>query len=380
MKGTARRTLVNFSLSSGLFSSSPFLSSSKRYPLAKLPTPSRVFLGFKPLCTTATSTTTTTTTTSTTVEKDQAVHSMKHNILLEKLRMRQLKGTAKTPKTKTPPLDNTAEKNLQNESEQTEVVSGFEELGLSDEVIQAVMEMDVFVPTEIQCIGIPAVLDGKNVVLGSDTGSGTTLAYMLPIVQLLRRDEALAGTQMNPKCPRAVVLCPTKELSEQVFHVAESIGHHVQFRSAMVSDGGCSRPQADLSNIPIDMVVGTPGIVLQQIEEGNMVYDDIKYLVLDEADTMFDSGLGPEICKFLGPLKDRGLKSDDQGLQIVLVISKMTKMLCEQQFSLVERLERDNAGKVAGILLEMDQREVFQLIESPDALKVKVAEAMMSLV
>ena len=87
----------------------------------------------------------------------------------------------------------------------------------------------------IQCFGAPAVLEGRSVALGSHTGSGKTLAYMLPLVQLLRRDEALSGVLMKPGRPRAVVLCPTRELSEQVFRVAKSISHHARFRSTMGS-------------------------------------------------------------------------------------------------------------------------------------------------
>ena len=86
----------------------------------------------------------------------------------------------------------------------------------------------------IQCIGVPAVLE-RSVVLGSHTGSGKTLAYMLPLVQLLRGDEALSGMLRKPRRSRAVVLCPTRELSEQVFRVAKSISHHARFRSTMGS-------------------------------------------------------------------------------------------------------------------------------------------------
>lgn len=119
----------------------------------------------------------------------------------------------------------------------------------------------------------------------------------------------------------------------------------------MVSGGTRLKPQEDSLNTPIDMVVGTPGRVFQHIEEGNMVYGDIKYLVgillssyfschflpfmsdgfvllqvLDEADTMFDRGFGPDIRKFLGPLKNRASKSDDKGFQTVLVSATMTKV------------------------------------------------------
>lgn len=227
-------------------------------------------------------------------------------------------------------------------------VSSFSELGLSEEVMAALQEMGISVPTEIQCIGIPAVLEGQSVLLGSHTGSGKTLAYMLPIVQLLRRDEEISGITIKPRRPRAVVLCPTRELSQQVFRVAKSISHHARFRSTMVSGGGRLRPQEDSLNLPIDMVVGTPGRILQHIEDGNMVYGDIKYLVLDEADTMFDQGFGPDIRKFLGPLKNRASKPNEPGFQTVLVAATMTKAvqkLIDEEFEGIVHLRTSTLHK-----------------------------------
>ncbi|PKI58066.1 hypothetical protein CRG98_021559 [Punica granatum] len=212
----------------------------------------------------------------------------------------------------------------------------------------AVREMGIEVPTEIQCIGIPSVLEGKSLVLGSHTGSGKTLAYLLPLVQLLRRDEVMYGMLMKPRRPRAIVLCPTRELSEQVFRVAKSISHHARFRSTMVSGGGRIRPQEDSLNNPVDLVVGTPGRVLQHIEEGNMVYGDIKYVVLDEADTMFDRGFGPDIRKFLSPLKNRLLKPDAKGFQTVLVTATMTKAvekLVDEEFQGIVHLRTSSIHK-----------------------------------
>lgn len=212
----------------------------------------------------------------------------------------------------------------------------------------ALEEMGISVPTEIQCIGIPSVLEGTSVVLGSHTGSGKTLAYLLPIAQLLKQDEEISGIIMKPRRPRAVVLSPTRELAEQVFRVAKSISHHARFRSTMVSGGGRLRPQEDSLNVPIDMVVGTPGRILQHIEEGNMVYGDIKYLVLDEADTMFDHGFGPDIRKFLGPLKNRASKPDDPGFQTVLVAATMTQAvqkLIDEEFEGIMHLRTSTLHK-----------------------------------
>lgn len=181
--GVAAKTLLTVSLSSSLFSFSR-LSASKRFPLLKLPKPTRVFVGFRPLCST------TTTTPSSDIEADQSLEPLKHSILLERLRLRHLKDSVKPPVQRKTNLqsDGLAQKKSDHEFHKSQkkknLVESFEELGLSEELLGAVKELDIEVPTEIQCIGIPAVLEGKSVVLGSHTGSGKTLAYMLPLVQV----------------------------------------------------------------------------------------------------------------------------------------------------------------------------------------------------
>ncbi|XAR62236.1 RNA helicase [Bertholletia excelsa] len=342
--GGTGRTLLSLSLSSSAsyrFSFSLF-SPARRFPLSS-PSPPRVLLRIRPLCSTSTSTST----------AEEALQPIKHSILLERLRIRHLKDTAKAPQSRRPPssqhLDSLAGDASKNKGKKiSALASSFEELGLSEEVMGALSEMGISAPTEIQSIGIPAVLEGRSVVLGSHTGSGKTLAYMLPLVQLLRRDEELHGMLMKPRRPRAVVLCPTRELSEQVYRVAKSISHHARFRSTMVSGGCRLRPQEDSLNTPVDMVVGTPGRVLQHIEEGNVVYGDIRYLVLDEADTMFDHGFGPDIRKFLGPLKNRAAKSADKGFQTVLVSATMTKgvqRLVDEEFQGIVHLRTSTLHK-----------------------------------
>ncbi|KAL5228180.1 hypothetical protein ABZP36_016445 [Zizania latifolia] len=277
--------------------------------------------------------------------------SSRHELLLERLRLRHLKDSSSAPPR--PPRERGrgggergAPQHVQHK--RVEVVDSFEELGLGEEVMPALGEMGISKPTEIQCVGVPAVLAGTSVVLGSHTGSGKTLAYLLPLVQLLRHDEAMLGMSMKPRRPRAVVLCPTRELTEQVFRVAKSISHHARFRSTMVSGGSRIRPQEDSLNMPVDMVVGTPGRILDHVKDSNMVYGDIKYLVLDEADTMFDQGFGPDIRKFLAPLKNRAAKPGDQGFQTVLVTATMTKAvqkLIDEEFEGIVHLRTSTFQK-----------------------------------
>eukprot|EP00271_Cylindrocystis_brebissonii_P003663 TRINITY_DN1486_c0_g2_i2.p1 TRINITY_DN1486_c0_g2~~TRINITY_DN1486_c0_g2_i2.p1 ORF type:complete len:840 (-),score=148.73 TRINITY_DN1486_c0_g2_i2:278-2797(-) len=181
----------------------------------------------------------------------------------------------------------------------------FQELGVSTEILAAIEALQLKDATEIQALGIPAVLRGEDVLLASHTGSGKTLAYLLPLVQLLRKDEAESGRATRPRRPRALVLLPTRELAEQVLSVAKSLCHYARFRSAVISGGCAMRPQQEVLNTPLDLVVGTPGRLLQHIKEGHMSYSDIKYVVLDEADTMFDAGFGPEVRRLLMPLRKR---------------------------------------------------------------------------
>lgn len=172
MMAATSRTLLSVSLLSSPehFSYYPFLK------------PSRVFRGFKPFCTAPSPI-------PTTVDPDD----LKHSMLLERLRTRHLKHSAKPPSASPskPPQnltvlgqDTEAFDKVKGKKKKKIMADSFEELGLSEEVMGAVREMGIEVPTEIQCIGIPSVLEEKSVVLGSHTGSGKTLAYMLPLVQV----------------------------------------------------------------------------------------------------------------------------------------------------------------------------------------------------
>ncbi|ESQ38602.1 hypothetical protein EUTSA_v10028511mg [Eutrema salsugineum] len=333
----ASRTILSLSLSSSLFT---FSRIPHVVPFLRLHKPSsRFYHAFRPLCAAATAPTETNI-----ADPDQ----LKHTILLERLRLRHLKESAPKPQQRPSSVVGAEEENNSNSRRKNKLAENFEELGLSEEVMGALKELNIEVPTEIQCIGIPSVMERKSVVLGSHTGSGKTLAYLLPIVQLMREDEASLGKITKPRRPRTVVLCPTRELSEQVYRVAKSVSHHARFRCTLISGGSRIRPQEDSLNNAIDMVVGTPGRILQHIEEGNMVYGDITYLVLDEADTMFDRGFGPDIRKFLAPLKQRALKANDQGFQTVLVTATMTtavQKLVDEEFQGIEHLRTSTLHK-----------------------------------
>ncbi|KAL3130557.1 hypothetical protein ABBQ38_008365 [Trebouxia sp. C0009 RCD-2024] len=190
------------------------------------------------------------------------------------------------------------------------------------------------------------MMQGGDVLLASHTGSGKTLAYLLPLVHQLRQQEQ-EGQQSKPKRPRAVVLGPTRELTDQILQVAKSLCHHARFRSACVNGGGTYAQQAAALATPLDILIATPQKLLQHAEKGNVYYGDVQYVVLDEADTMFDRGFGPEVEKVLGPLR-----SKPQPAQCILVAATLTKpirRLLEEKFPDMQRIETKSLHKgVAG--------------------------------
>ncbi|GBG69910.1 hypothetical protein CBR_g4737 [Chara braunii] len=242
-------------------------------------------------------------------------------------------------------------------------IAGFKALGLRDELMGAISEMGLGSPTEIQALGIPPILAGEDVLIASHTGSGKTLAYLLPLIHKLRADEERTGKMARPRRPRAVVLGPTRELTEQVLHVAKSLSHHARFRSAMIGGGCRPKPQEDTLNSSLDLVIGTPGRLLMHVENGHLSYGDIKYVVLDEADTMFDRGFGPEVRKFLRPLRKRSAmaaaregeeerEAAGSSFQCVLVTATLTKAvqrLIDEEFPGIQHVHTSTLHKrVAG--------------------------------
>lgn len=201
-------------------------------------------------------------------------------------------------------------------------IQAFHELGLSGELLQALEEKEITVPTEIQSFAIPKIINNvdSDFTVASHTGSGKTLAYLLPIVHILKEKESLKGVASRPKRPRALILGPTRELAEQVLMVAKSLSHAAKFRSAVITGVGGRGTQRDQLAKPLDILVGTPTRVVQHAKEGNLFYGDVEFLVLDEADTMFDRGFLPEVREIIKAVKTKPLPS-----RCILVSATMTK-------------------------------------------------------
>ena len=163
-----------------------------------------------------------------------------------------------------------------------------------------------------QALSVPEILAGGDFLVASHTGSGKTLAYLLPILEQLKRAEA-AGAPRRARRPRALVLGPTVELVEQLKRAAKALSHTVKFSSvALTSHGGKGEQRAALGG-PVDVVFATPTRALQHNADGALFFGDVRWLVVDEADTMIAKGFLPEVTKIVGAVKGRSSGSGSSG-------------------------------------------------------------------
>ena len=185
---------------------------------------------------------------------------------------------------------------------------------LSADVREALENLNLQSPTEIQSLAIPSIRDkGGNVCIASHTGSGKTLAYLLPILDALKREEIEADGDRLAKSrrPRALIVSPTRELAEQIFAVTKSLSHYAKVSSRLILGGRPFALQKDNLEAPVDVVVGTPGRLVKHCEEKSLFLGSCKFVVLDEADTLFEAGFGEDVERLLRPVKNRNRGGDD---------------------------------------------------------------------
>jgi ATP-dependent RNA helicase RhlE len=175
----------------------------------------------------------------------------------------------------------------------------FDNLGLSAELLRAVQDLGYTEPTPIQTRGIPAVLEGRDLLAAAQTGTGKTAAFALPLLQ--RMSEAHPNPR-GSRAPRALVLVPTRELAAQVGQAFQDFGRHLQQRTLLVFGGVSPRPQVDALRQGTDIIVATPGRLLDHANARAIDLTKIRYLVLDEADRMLDMGFIRDIRRVLAML------------------------------------------------------------------------------
>ena len=170
----------------------------------------------------------------------------------------------------------------------------FESLGLLPELVRALSDKGYTEATAIQSQAIPLIMNGEDVLGGAQTGTGKTAAFTLPVLQRL-----IEHPNAKTKGPRVLILVPTRELAVQVHNSIREYGKYIRIRSAVMYGGASMNPQMIALGRGLDILVSTPGRLMDHMERGTAQLRGVETLILDEADRMLDMGFLPAIKKIL---------------------------------------------------------------------------------
>jgi ATP-dependent RNA helicase RhlE len=174
----------------------------------------------------------------------------------------------------------------------------FATLGLDPRILSAVTAQGYQTPTPIQQQTIPVILEGKDVLAGAQTGTGKTAAFTLPVLQLLSKN----ASKVNNLQVRCLVLTPTRELAQQVADSVKAYGADLPLKYAVFYGGVSINPQYDQASRGLDILVATPGRLLDHLHQGTVSLSELQILVLDEADRMLDMGFIHDIKRIMARL------------------------------------------------------------------------------
>jgi len=216
----------------------------------------------------------------------------------------------------------------------------FSDFGLLPSLLETLKEKKIFRPTEIQSLSIPLMMSGQSVVGISETGSGKTLSYALPLLHHLKELESQGERVSDSARPRALVILPTRELGEQVTRVFKSMAHHTRLRVRSALGGmDLAQVKRNISD-PLEILVATPGRLDQLLEMSLVDLSDVRLLVLDEVDQMLDQGFLLE--------SQRVVESCPSNIQLALftaTISAEAQNLIHRLFSQAEVVRSSGSGK-----------------------------------
>lgn len=229
----------------------------------------------------------------------------------------------------------------------------FSDLGLQPELLRAVADKGYDTPTPIQAKAIPAVLSGRDVLAGAQTGTGKTAGFVLPLLQLLGAAQG--------RLPRALVLSPTRELTAQIADNAKSYGKYKNLRTQVIFGGVSERPQIDGLRVGCDLLVATPGRLIDLVEQGALDLSQVRYFVLDEADRMLDMGFIhaiKRIIRLLPPQRQNLMFSATYSEEIRQLAARMLRQPIE-----VEVAPRNTtAERVAQVIFRVPKEDKRHLL------------------
>jgi ATP-dependent RNA helicase RhlE len=233
----------------------------------------------------------------------------------------------------------------------------FSELGLSADILRAVSDQGYSEPTPIQAKAIPVVLEGRDVLAGAQTGTGKTAGFTLPLLQQLSEHKPVKGYRPV----RALVLTPTRELAAQVGESVQSYGKYLPIRSAVIFGGVKINPHIETLRRGVDVLVATPGRLLDHVSQKTLDLSQVEILVLDEADRMLDMGFVHDIRKVLALLPKQR-----QNLLFSATFSNEIKRLADGLLdspTLIEVAQRNTTSeRVAQVVHHVDKNRKRELL------------------
>jgi ATP-dependent RNA helicase RhlE len=235
----------------------------------------------------------------------------------------------------------------------------FENLGLSADLLRAIREQGYTEATPVQQQAIPAILEGSDVLAAAQTGTGKTAGFTLPMLQ--RLSERASNNRKRPV--RALVLTPTRELAAQVAESIQTYGRHLPLTSAVIFGGVNINPQIHQLRRGVDVVVATPGRLLDHVQRRTVDLSQVEFLVLDEADRMLDMGFIPDIRRIIALMPENG---ERQNLLFSATFSRDIRRLADgllQQPVSIEVAGGDSsADRIAQVVHPVDKQRKCELL------------------
>ena len=231
----------------------------------------------------------------------------------------------------------------------------FNTLGLSPELKKAIEKKGYANPSDIQLEAIPSIIAGNDIMAGAQTGTGKTAAFALPILQKLQNDES------KRRRVRALILVPTRELASQVGDSFRSYGNNLMFRTSTLYGGVSIRTQIDKLKKGVDIVVATPGRLLDHLDKKTLNLSELEVFVLDEADRMLDMGFIRDIKKVLKYLPEK-----KQNLLFSATFPKEIQALADSLLNSPKRIQvasnNSTVDKVVQVVYPVDKSKKRELL------------------
>ncbi|MGA9573458.1 MAG: DEAD/DEAH box helicase [Lysobacterales bacterium] len=233
----------------------------------------------------------------------------------------------------------------------------FSELGLSAELLRATEKQGYLEATPIQQRAIPLILEGHDLLAGAQTGTGKTAGFTLPLLHRLQQSQS----QGQKSKVRALILVPTRELAAQVAESVRDYGRYLPFTSTVIFGGVSINPQISTLRRGVDIVIATPGRLLDHMQRGTIRLDSVETLVLDEADRMLDMGFIQDIRKVL-----KAIPAKRQNLLFSATFSKEIKQLAGELLNAPMEIQaapqKASSGLISQVVHPVDRNRKRELL------------------